>query len=189
MKKAPRWVRYAHTPRLSERINPSFSQFVLTQEQPAQTQRDKPQRRHDQRGAYRLPASVIPARTQRTPYRPSTSAYRAASYRWIFHAGGDAFCGTRYEHRMMVQTNINRMAETVVIMVNAPITLGLTISITTPPSRQIQEKVRPFAGTARFDSLANAFGATPSCAGQTAYGWSRRRRCWRKTPPRSAQQS
>ncbi|MNP42027.1 hypothetical protein D3C76_1357620 [compost metagenome] len=49
-------------------------------------------------------------------------------------------------------------------MVNAQITLGLTYSITTPPSRQMQEKVSPFAGTARLDSLANALGATPSCA-------------------------
>jgi hypothetical protein len=58
----------------------------------------------------------------------------------------------------MVQTNINRIADTVVIMVNARITLGCT-SITTPPSRHIQEKVSPFAGTARLDSLANALGA------------------------------
>ncbi|CAK6470911.1 hypothetical protein PSEG_05566 [Pseudomonas sp. Nvir] len=49
-------------------------------------------------------------------------------------------------------------------MVNAAITLGLTISMTTPPSRHMQEKVKPFAGTARFDSLANIFGAWPSCA-------------------------
>ena len=28
----------------------------------------------------------------------------------------------------------------------------------------MQEKVSPFAGTARLESLANAFGATPSCA-------------------------
>ncbi|VAU68973.1 Uncharacterised protein [Klebsiella pneumoniae] len=28
----------------------------------------------------------------------------------------------------------------------------------------MQEKVSPFAGTARLDSLANALGATPSCA-------------------------
>lgn len=73
---------------------------------------------------------------------------------------------------MMVQTNMNRIADTVVIMVNAPITLGFTYSITTPPNRQIQEKVKPFAGTARLDSLANALGATPSCAvPNSTYGW------------------
>ena len=71
---------------------------------------------------------------------------------------------TRYEQRIIVQTNINRIAETVVIIVNAPITLGFTYNITTPPSRQIHENVSPFAGTARLESLANAFGATPSCA-------------------------
>src|SRR5690606_2479887 len=56
------------------------------------------------------------------------------------------------------------IADTVVIMVNAEITLGLTYSITTPPSRQMQEKVRPVAGTARLDSLPKLFGAAPSCA-------------------------
>ena len=36
--------------------------------------------------ACRLPASTAPARRRRTPYRPSTSAYPAASYIWTAHA-------------------------------------------------------------------------------------------------------
>lgn len=69
----------------------------------------------------------------------------------------------RYEYRMMVQININRIVEIVVIMVNVLIMFGLIISIIMLFSRQIQEKVRFFVGIVCFDSLVNVFGVMFFC--------------------------
>ncbi len=56
---------------------------------------------------------------------------------------------------MMVQTNINRIAETVVIMVNAPITLVDHQHNHAAQQQADTGEGQPSAGTARFDSLAN----------------------------------
>lgn len=69
-----------------------------------------------------------------------------------------------YDQRIMDHTKMKRMEEMVVITVKAAITVGITMSMAEPSSRQRQEKNRPLRGTAFEDSLPKLLGATATCA-------------------------
>ncbi len=99
-------------------VFPQFSSPLLTNKQPAQPQREN----HSgvTSSAWRVSSSSVSSRsrTQRTPYIPSTSACRAASVDRLLMQMRTLFAIHQVRAKIIVQTNINRIAETVVIIVN-----------------------------------------------------------------------
>ena len=69
-----------------------------------------------------------------------------------------------YDSRISDQTNMKRMADTVVTSVKASTRFGTTHIKNAPPNRHTHEKTSPREGTLAADSLPKAFGASPSCA-------------------------
>ncbi len=141
----------------------AFSSPLLTNKQPAQPQSDKP--RGVTSSAWRVSSSSVSSTTttQRMPYIPSTSACRAASCRLFLMQVRTLFAIHQVRAKDNLQTNINRIAETVVIIVNAPIRWD---SHTASPRRRAGRCRRrsPFRGYGALREFSERFRCHTSCA-------------------------
>ncbi len=104
----------------------AVQQPASSNKQPAQPQCDKPQRGDQQR--WRVSSSSVSNTTTNTKnaIQPSTSACRAASCRSTSHADEALFAVNQVRAKDNRPDEHKQIAETVVIIVNAPITLGFT---------------------------------------------------------------
>ncbi len=97
--------------------------------QPAQPQRDKPQRGDQQRLGVSSSSVSNTTTNTKNAIHTSTSACRAASCRSTSHADEDAFAVNQVRAKDNCPDEHKQNPETVVIIVNAPITLGFTYNI------------------------------------------------------------